>query len=167
MWPTFHIFVVTRKKKLYLFLVLLKGILQDLTRSALNFEKKKDFYMIVIHIGILIYPVKDAAKSGSVFLKNIGFLNSYGIPKKLKRSITIDTLLFKFGILRCIIARTVCRLSLSLHNVLYRHLWHFLKRAKLDIWPKSVVFNHFSVYFQHYKCLFISPKAFTITSRQI
>ena len=37
-----------------------KGILQDLlARSALNFEKKYNFDMIVIHIGILIYPVKD------------------------------------------------------------------------------------------------------------
>ena len=32
---------------------------------------------------------------------------------------------------------------------------------------KIIIFNHFSVYFQQYKCLFISPIAFTITFRQI
>ena len=32
---------------------------------------------------------------------------------------------------------------------------------------KRVVFNHFSLYFQQYKCLFISPIAFIITFRQI
>ena len=33
----------------------------------------------------------------------------------------------------------------------------------LTFFLKSIVFNHFSMYFQQYKCLFISPIAFTIT----
>ena len=47
-------------------------MLQDLlTRNALNFEKKKsNFVMIVIHIGILMYPVKDSAESSLVFSKH-------------------------------------------------------------------------------------------------
>ena len=49
------------------------------------------------------------------------------------------------------------RLNLSLYNVLYRHLWYFLKMAKIGklIFKKRIVFKHFKVYFEHYKCLFL------------
>ena len=46
------------------------------------------------------------------------------------------------------------------------HLWDFLKKSKLDILPECIGFNHFSVYFQQYKYLFM-PIAFTITLRLI
>ena len=40
-------------------------------RSTLNFEKKKNYNsdMIVIHVGILMYTVEDAAERGLSFLK--------------------------------------------------------------------------------------------------
>ena len=49
--------------------MIFKGTLQDLLTSALNFEKFLIFVMIVIHIGILMYPVKDSAERGLVFSK--------------------------------------------------------------------------------------------------
>ena len=56
--------------------------------------------MIVILFGILTYPVKDAAERDPVFSKYM-VSEYFGIPNKLRRSITIDILLY--GILRCMV----------------------------------------------------------------
>ena len=79
--------------------------------------------MILIQIGVIIYPVKDSAEWGLVFLK-IYFV-ILGIPNKLNRFIVIDILLY--SILLC---HYKWRLSLSLHSILYQHLWHFPKNGK-------------------------------------
>ena len=59
-----------------------------------------NFAMIVIHIGTLKYPVKNAAERGPVFSKYRVF-NIFGIPNKINMSMTINILLY--GILGCIV----------------------------------------------------------------
>ena len=49
--------------------------------------------MIVIHIGILMFPIKDLAESGVVFSK-YRFSNYFMISNKLNWSITIGILLY-------------------------------------------------------------------------
>ena len=43
-----------------------------------------NFDMVIIHIGILIYPVKDSAERGIVFSK-YRFLILFGIPNKFQK----------------------------------------------------------------------------------
>ena len=51
--------------------------------------------MIVTHIGILIYPVKDSTERGLFFFnKNLQKKKKMGIPNKLNWSITIGILLY-------------------------------------------------------------------------
>ena len=51
-----------------------------------QFSKMSSFGMIVIHVGILIYPVKDSAEMGNVFSKYKFFFPHFilfGIPNKV------------------------------------------------------------------------------------
>ena len=59
----------------------LKGYYKICWQAAHSILKKNyNFDMIVIHIGILMYPVKDSAER-DLFSQNIGFFNFGGNPK--------------------------------------------------------------------------------------
>ena len=59
-------FVITR--------ISFKGITRSPDEKHPQFSKIYNFDMITIHIGILIYPVKDSAERGIIFLKYILYI---------------------------------------------------------------------------------------------
>ena len=86
--------------------------------------------MIVIHIGIPMYPVKDSPERGEVF-SNIGFWIIFGIPNKLNWSITIDTFVVLHLTVSLYSIRTEMEAEIKSIQRFLPHLWHFLKLAKI------------------------------------